>query len=338
MPRRNKKGKKGGNRGNKSGGVSRIGLLGGFNDRERVTLRYAESFSISTATVAASSYVFSGNGIFDPNVTSTGSQPANFDDFSAIYLRYRVFGSKIVVKHANEIDAADDGVRLIVAPRHTATDIITVPTALDALSQPYAKFVVVKYYTTGTPDGTIRSNMTTSKIMGLSDLEFKGRDDLTALVSAQPSHQWYWHINQSNVNTANTCVTFFTVTIDYDVEFWDRVDTTLDLDSKIAHLTSLRDAKSKRTQENKIATRYASIDRLEAKFATRNDGIPKVELKMRAPEQYEEYLEWFNVMNKTPYLERPLWVQKLPLFGNEDTKNEDFVLVRRKPGENGRLT
>jgi len=42
-------------------------------------------------------YVFSANGMYDPNIISTGHQPYAFDQLGLIYNKYRVIASKIKV-------------------------------------------------------------------------------------------------------------------------------------------------------------------------------------------------------------------------------------------------
>jgi hypothetical protein len=121
---------------------------------------------------------------------------------------------------------------------------VTHSTQNDFIAQPYSRFEVLTYYNTKVREGKIKlPYMSTQKFMGLTDTEFEGQDDLSALVTASPAHRFFWHVTQSNCNSANTNVAFYTAVIDYDVEFWDRVDTTLDLDGQIDRLVKLKEAK-----------------------------------------------------------------------------------------------
>lgn len=242
-----KKGKKNKNGDGKGGHATFTGVktLGGFSDRTRVTLRYVEEFSLTTATVAATGYVFAGNDVYDPNVTGTGGQPANYDDYSGLYTRYRVLSSKLTLYPAPEVDANDDGIRVNIGPLHVSTLPTTHATQNDDICQPFQQFQVLTYYNTKRKDGEIRMPaISTMKVFGNTWTEFAGNPDNTALVTASPAHRWFWVISQSNVNTANTNTCFYTAFIDYDIEFWDRVDTTLDLDQKIRHLQEIKEAKT----------------------------------------------------------------------------------------------
>lgn len=68
--------------------------LGGFDQTKTATLRYMETtLSLDPAIAGvASSYVFSGNGLYDPNITGVGHQPLGFDEWMGIYSHYTVTG------------------------------------------------------------------------------------------------------------------------------------------------------------------------------------------------------------------------------------------------------
>lgn len=73
--------------------------------RELTTqLTYAENFTLSSTTGIPATYLFSANGLYDPNVTGTGSQPRFFDTLcganntTAPYNNYRVYAGKITVE------------------------------------------------------------------------------------------------------------------------------------------------------------------------------------------------------------------------------------------------
>lgn len=61
-------------------------------------LRYAESFSLNPpAGGLVGTYIFSANGLYDPNVTGVGHQPRGFDQIMTMYDHATVIGSKITV-------------------------------------------------------------------------------------------------------------------------------------------------------------------------------------------------------------------------------------------------
>lgn len=58
---------------------------------------YNYNLSVNPGLISAASFLFSANGLYDPNITGTGHQPMGFDQLSAVYDHYMVIGSKITV-------------------------------------------------------------------------------------------------------------------------------------------------------------------------------------------------------------------------------------------------
>lgn len=63
----------------------------------KVVTRYVENqISINPGAAGiADNYIFSANGLYDPNITGVGHQPIGFDQFMLMYDHYTVIGSKI---------------------------------------------------------------------------------------------------------------------------------------------------------------------------------------------------------------------------------------------------
>jgi hypothetical protein len=198
-----------------------------------------ENFTLAPSGVTADSYVFSGNGCFDPNVTSTGLQPANYDDWSLIYTRYRVWGSKIRYTIAQN-GTSSVNVQVVVGPRHLSTALTTLNSQQGFQAQPYTRFHSTFY----TPPSKGTLSMSTQKFIGMSKAEFEGNDDLTSLTTSNPTHQWYWQFTSAVSAQSGTGNLLLNVVIEYDVEFWDRVDTTLDLVTRAQAIVALQALRS----------------------------------------------------------------------------------------------
>lgn len=69
----------------------------GLPNQLQATQKYAEFLTLNISGGGKASYLFSCNGMYDPNTTGTGHQPRYFDQYSALYDHYRVTGSKIKV-------------------------------------------------------------------------------------------------------------------------------------------------------------------------------------------------------------------------------------------------
>lgn len=66
----------------------------GFPRMLKFSHKYVEQIDLSSVGATAT-YQYRANGMFDPNITSTGVQPLYFDQLAAIYDHYVVIGSKI---------------------------------------------------------------------------------------------------------------------------------------------------------------------------------------------------------------------------------------------------
>ncbi len=74
----------------------------------RVTLRYSDYYLL-TSTSGIAYAVYSGNSVFDPDVTFSGHQPYYFDRYFSLYTNYAVVGSKIQI-HTNVDTGSNQGV------------------------------------------------------------------------------------------------------------------------------------------------------------------------------------------------------------------------------------
>lgn len=77
-------------------------------DEMKVQLTYRQTISLNPTTTGlgaggSNSWTFSLNTLYDPDVTGTGNQPQFFDNYSAIYDKYKVSFAKVkatVVNHS----------------------------------------------------------------------------------------------------------------------------------------------------------------------------------------------------------------------------------------------
>jgi hypothetical protein len=209
-------------------------LVGGFPDVARVRLNYVEEVAFSNTV--SQSQVWTGNGPFDPNVTGTGSQPANYDDWSLMYNRVRCLGSTIQMNFALTTSVP---VNVFCGPRHTSTSVVSSSSAIDnATTAPYAKMGRV---TSTTFPAAITHSMSTDKFIGQP---VRGSDLLQSVVTANPSHLWYWHTSALAADGTTALSSSVRVIITYDLEFFDRLETGLDaLEAMEERVKLLRAAK-----------------------------------------------------------------------------------------------
>lgn len=72
----------------------------GFPAQLRMKHRYVQLVTMTSTAGSTSTQNFSCNGMFDPDITGSGSQPLYFDQLAALYNHYTVVGSKISLQAA----------------------------------------------------------------------------------------------------------------------------------------------------------------------------------------------------------------------------------------------
>jgi len=211
-------------------------FVGGFPDRMRVVLRYAEQVSMTATSGVNTSYNFRGNSCFDPNFTGTGLQPVNFDDWAGQYNFYKVHGSTFrMMQSGNSVTVGNIIGTVTVNPTKVTTSI----GLANSMAQPYALVTRSLIYNSALYGKWQSSSMSSMKILGLKGAQYDGNEDIGAAVNANPAKQWYWQVNFGPDDGTTTSTLLLNVQIDYDVEFYDRVDSALDVSALERQLTLL---------------------------------------------------------------------------------------------------
>lgn len=181
-----------------------------FKERARATLRYVEHVTLDAAVGAISSYLFSANGLYDPNITGVGHQPYGFDTYMTIYNHYLVKSARI------KVEAMTSSPGVVAGMNHIGIaicDDTTVPTSTrDMVEQ--------KGTTTAFMDSfnkAVCSNYWSKAMVFNAD-----HDALSGNVGANPTEQTYFAIFQAHLSTGvEPGGMYFVVTIDYDTEFYE---------------------------------------------------------------------------------------------------------------------
>lgn len=176
------------------------------------TLPYYDQNNFTTGSVTAGGYVFTANGLFDPNITGVGHQPMGFDQMMLFYEHYTVTKAKITVNFYN-LDTDDSVVvGLLVAPD------ATLETNFSKLNE---NGMLKKHWLTPSgghdPKCSITLFANISKINGKKDV--RSEDDFRGDAVSNPAEQTYFHLfayNQATVNTVNVA---FEVMIEYSAKF-----------------------------------------------------------------------------------------------------------------------
>lgn len=197
-------------------------------DSVRVRLKYFEAISLSTVT-STTAQAWRLSSVFDPNLTGTGRQPNGFDEWSAFYARYRVWGGRWKL----EVAGRDPNYNILVAAVERANDSLVDTNIYDIVQEPRAQFGIAG--TKGSPTLVLSSSWSNPDILGVSKQEFMDQD-YAAIISTNPSIQTYLCVRMSTSDSetlsADNTVYF---TLEYDVEFFERIN----LDSSLFGMVKL---------------------------------------------------------------------------------------------------
>lgn len=165
--------------------------------------------------------VFRGNGMFDPEVAVGGNQPLGFDEWSNLYRRYRVLASKLTIR----VSSGDsvDATMMFVVPLNSSGSI---GNRQELLENEKAKKQILGIQTSQNR-GVLSYYMPSNKIRGVSESAVKNEIDYSALTTADPQLQWYWHAGIVDVSSSgDTISSDVYIEIEYYVEFFDRATLT----------------------------------------------------------------------------------------------------------------
>lgn len=185
----------------------------GFPQRMRFTHKYVEAIDSAASAGSLRQYLFSCNGMYKPNITGTGHQPAYFDKMYAIYNHYTILRSKITVKVCvhTSTETADNMV-IGICQSGTASPGFT--NAPNMCEQPKSVYTLID----GDP-GTSLLPLTLSlgydawKTFGsrvLSDSEQRGTS------GTNPTEQNYFVLFFQDSNLSGNAQIDFLVTLEYE--------------------------------------------------------------------------------------------------------------------------
>jgi len=183
----------------------------GFPKMLQMTHRYVESVRIAApASGTIGKYLFSCNGMYDPNRTGTGHQPMYFDQLSALYNHYTVTSSRIRVEFTLETATVQSANIFGV---YIDDDATITPAVVQDFAEQSTAVCQTRSATVNVPYPVIKNSWNAKKAFGgdpLSDPNLQGTS------GTDPTEQQYYAIFSCDVNTAvlNTAV-WYTVFIEY---------------------------------------------------------------------------------------------------------------------------
>jgi len=184
-----------------------------FPDHKVVKLFYNDTATITSSTVGiAGVYVFSANGLYDPNITGTGHQPIGFDQMMAFYNHYTVRVSRLIVTFRSL--TANYGGWAAVAQKGTST---TVTTASQVIEDGYVVFAPLGIPSSSACVRKFESRHDVGKFQGMR--AFVDNPDLSGDLSSNPTEQTYFHLSYWNDADNTNIAAAINVLIEYEAVF-----------------------------------------------------------------------------------------------------------------------
>lgn len=199
----------------------------GMPRSQMVRLKYSDTISLNPGIAAHDEYVFRANSCFDTDVSSvsgTPHQPRYWDQYTKLYGRYCVVGSKISLKPMGptsweDVYATSYGV--YKGEDSTILTLGTPPVSADWIDFAEQPSLFGKHRLLKADVGSNRS--VTRKFSMKKDLKRKVADDTSSPTGSDPSYQYYficWAISPDGIDTA--AITYM-VDIEFIVLFTDLI-------------------------------------------------------------------------------------------------------------------
>jgi hypothetical protein len=171
------------------------------------------------ANTSATSYVFSANGPYDPDISGIGSQPMGFDQMMVFYEHFTVVSATAIVTFHNNLTSSTPDIML--GARADTTTISDAYTLME-LGNSVSSKLNINSVANGVQE--LRLKVDIARFLGIDDL----LDSAVArgTISANPSEQVYFHVSAWNVETSVAGQIAFEIRLEYHCIFTEPRDIT----------------------------------------------------------------------------------------------------------------
>lgn len=154
------------------------------------------------------SYVFSANGLYDPDVTSSGHQPIGFDQVMPMYDHYTVIGSRIKVHATNNVSGKNQFIILHLSDTHIHQGNVK-----QLLENGLNRYDIMGPKDSGKETKMLTLNCNLSAFLGHKVMQAKA---CSGTVNNNPSEQAYYHITVAPIDgTSDSASVNIMVEIEY---------------------------------------------------------------------------------------------------------------------------
>lgn len=184
----------------------------GYSVRKKLNYFTPSAVITSGASGLAGAYVFSANGMFDPDITGTGGQPMSFDQAMAFFNHYTVHKCRARVTFMNDSATLRPTVGLFISGSSTVT------TSVETLIENGdGAFEILQFAGAAGGSASFESTIDVGRFQAVKDV----MDDpnMRGDSSSNPTEQAYFHLIVYNAGTAATVQVEAQVLLTYDATF-----------------------------------------------------------------------------------------------------------------------
>lgn len=196
-----------------------------FPDVFETTLVYAGVYNYTSTLGVPVNRFFTGNGLFDPDVSGGGRQPYAFDTFcgaagtASLYKRYAVQKSTYEADAYVATQTAGNPV-FGLALRPVGDAGATGDNLTDAMQRSRVKWGTQS--NPGAPHPRFADGASTSEILGVAANAWTIDDTLQGDNANNPTRTWYWQVTLQSADQASTISGSLNYRIEYHVRFISR--------------------------------------------------------------------------------------------------------------------
>lgn len=191
----------------------------GIPNSRMVKLRYSDNFTLGddlTASGVSTQQVFRANSLYDPDYTGTGHQPRYFDQWTTMYGRYVVLGSKIRVNcHAAAAGTSNVSNGLLAVQLAQYIGSTTIPNSMsDILEANNCSMVPIHNQEVGRTSRRCVKTYSARKFFRIKDVK-DNQADLGAAYNANPTKPAYFLVKAVGATAGTMPTIYCTAIIDY---------------------------------------------------------------------------------------------------------------------------
>lgn len=192
-------------------------ILEGFPKQKLVKLRYCQEVSIDPGSGLAASVNFAANALYRPYLsTPYAHDPMGFDQWSQIYTRYTVLGSKISMVPVSSAPVnlipSYYGV-LLTTNASGVAQFTTVPNILESKLVTKHASQGSLYQSTPLGKNTVHKTFSAKKFFGVKNVQ--DGNSYSAGIAAHPNQLAYFNVWSASAGSNNPDAATFLITITY---------------------------------------------------------------------------------------------------------------------------